>query len=46
MGLFINFHGRYTFEKSLIFKSLLKMEADDMKFRPISIVGSVYKILA
>jgi len=51
MGFFSDFHKRGTFEKSLdaTFISLFPKVAgavDISKFRPISLVGSVYKILA
>jgi len=50
MGLFSEFHSKGVFEKSLnaTFISLIPKVAgtDDIhKFRPISLVGSVYKIL-
>ena len=51
MGVFLNFHARGKFEKSLnaIFISLIpkKSRASDIKdYRPISLVGGVYKIIA
>ena len=51
MGLFSEFHSKGVFEKSLntIFISLIPTVAganDINKFRPINVVGSVYKILA
>jgi len=51
MGLFVDFHKSGTFEKTLnvTFVNLLPKVAraeDISKFRPISLVGSVYKILA
>ena len=51
MGFFVDFHNSGTFEKSLnaTVISLLPKVAravDISKFRPISLVGSVYKILA
>ena len=51
MGLLVDFHGKGTSEKSLnaTFISLLPKvigAVDISKFKPISLVGSVYKILA
>jgi hypothetical protein len=51
MGLFVDFHKKGVFEKSLnaTFITLLPKVAgaeDIYNFRPISLVGSVYKILA
>ena len=51
MGLFVDFHKKGLFEKSLnaIFIGFLPkvVGVDDIiKFKPISLVGSVYKILA
>jgi len=51
MGFFADFHNKGVFKKSLnaTFISLIPKVAvaDDIKpFRPISLVGSVYKILA
>ena len=51
MGLFSEFHSKGVFEKSLnaTFISLIPKVAgtnDISKFRPISLLGSVYKILA
>ena len=51
VGLFSEFHSRVVFEKSLnatFISLILKVVGtnDINKFRPISLVGSVYKILA
>ena len=51
MGFFVDFRERCAFEKSLnaTFISLLPKVAgadDNKKFRPISLVGIVYKTLA
>jgi len=51
MGFFTDFHTRGVFQKSLnaIFLCLLPKMAgvdDIIKFKPINLVGSVYKILA
>ena len=51
MGVLLDFHARGKFEKSLnaTFISLIpkKPGASDLKdYRPISVVGGVYKIIA